>query len=185
MTKQSQGQNLSGLAFFRAYPSYTRYWIANTIGRFGDGIDSLAVMWIMLELTGSTLLMGTVMLCNMLPNILLGPFAGVLADRFNRKKLMIISDVARGLLVAVFAILFMTDHLAVWMLFVITALTSIFETVQHPARAAVRPSLVRTEDLITSNSMHSFSENAGQLIGMACSGVTIATLGMPGRFPCC
>jgi DHA3 family macrolide efflux protein-like MFS transporter len=164
MTKKSQVQSLSGLTFFRAYPSYTRYWIANTISRMGDSIDSIAVMWMVLELTGSTLLMGTVMLCNMLPNILLGPFAGVLADRFNRKKLMIFSDIARGLLVTVLA----------------TALTSIFETAQHPARAAVRPSLVRIEDLITSNSMHSFSETAAQMIGLACGGAIVATLGIGG-----
>ena len=180
MTKKSQVQSLSGLTFFRAYPSYTRYWIANTISRMGDSIDSIAVMWMVLELTGSTLLMGTVMLCNMLPNILLGPFAGVLADRFNRKKLMIFSDIARGLLVTILAILFMTDQLAVWMIFVVTALTSIFETAQHPARAAVRPSLVRIEDLITSNSMHSFSETAAQMIGLACGGAIVATLGIGG-----
>ena len=178
MTTLTKG--LSGLAFFRAYPSYTRYWIANTISRIGDSIDSLAIMWMVLELTGSTLLMGTVMVCNMLPNILLGPFAGVLADRLNRKRLMIISDIARGLLVTVLAFLFMTDHLAVWMIFVVTALTSVFETAQQPARMAVRPSLVRTEDLITSNSMHSFGENAAQMIGLACAGAIIATLGFGG-----
>ncbi|HCT37142.1 MAG TPA: hypothetical protein DF292_08945, partial [Firmicutes bacterium] len=178
MTTLTKG--LSGLAFFRAYPSYTRYWIANTISRIGDSIDSLAIMWMVLELTGSTLLMGTVMVCNMLPNILLGPFAGVLADRLNRKRLMIISDIARGLLVTVLAFLFMTDHLAVWMIFVVTALTSVFETAQQPARMAVRPSLVRTEDLITSNSMHSFGENAAQMIGLACAGAIIATLGIGG-----
>ncbi len=53
MTKKSQVQSLSGLTFFRAYPSYTRYWIANTISRMGDSIDSIAVIWMVLELTGS------------------------------------------------------------------------------------------------------------------------------------
>ncbi|MGI5852914.1 MAG: MFS transporter [Bacillota bacterium] len=180
MTTATNTKGLSGLSFFRAYPYYTRYWIANTISRIGDSIDSLAIMWMVLELTGSTLLMGTVMVCNMLPNIFLGPFAGVLADRFNRKKLIIISDIARGLLVTVLAFLFMTDRLAVWMIFVVTALTSVFETAQHPSRMAVRPSLVRPEDLITSNSMHSFGENVAQMIGLACAGAIIATLGIGG-----
>lgn len=167
---------LGGLKFFRAYPAYTRYWVATVITRFGDSLDSIAYMWMILELTGSTLAMGTIMVANMLPNIILGPFGGVLADRYDRKWTVVLCDAARGLLVMGIAVLFYTGRAEVWMLYTTTVIGSVFETIQAPARKAITPSIIGQDDLINANSMNSLSESVAQLIGIGAAGAIIAVV---------
>lgn len=171
---------LGGLKFFRAYPYYTRYWVATVITRFGDSLDSIAYMWMVLKLTGSTLAMGTIMVANMLPNIVLGPFAGVLADRYDRKWMVVLCDIARGLLVMGVAALFYAGRAETWMLYTTTVIGSIFETIQAPARQAITPSIVEQSDLINANSMNSLSESVAQVVGIGAAGAVIAVANTAG-----
>ncbi|MGE5599355.1 MAG: MFS transporter, partial [Bacteroidota bacterium] len=124
----TEGQEVSsrwpGYRFFRRNPSFFRFWCAAVINRSGDSLDTIAHMWLVLELTGSTMMMGTIMVANMLPSIILGPFTGVLADRWDRKRLVVICDIMRGLVMAGVAALLFLGHLKAAYLYVSAVLVS-------------------------------------------------------------
>jgi len=90
------------------YKDFIKIWAGNTISRFGDAVDSIAFLWMVYELTGSTLMMGTVMAVNAAPTVLFGMPAGVLVDRVNKKKIMILTDYIRGFNTALMAFLYIT-----------------------------------------------------------------------------
>lgn len=170
----------AGIELLRSNPGFARYWLSCIVNRFGDSVDSLAYAWMILEMTGSTLMMGTVLAVNMVPNIVLGPFAGVFADRYDRKRLTVLCDLARGALAAVTALLLFTGWLRPWMLYVFTASMSVFEAISAPARAVFTPSMVSHDELVAANSIRSFGESSAQLVGLAVAGALIARLGVAG-----
>lgn len=167
---------VTGVRFFRTYPSYARYWLATVITRFGDSLDAIAYMWLVLDLTGSPLAMGTILVANSLPNILLGPFTGVLADRYSRKRLVVCCDLFRGLLIMGIAALVFIGRAELWMLYLTTVFGSVLESVQAPARSAITPSIVDRTDLMNANSMNGLSESVAQLIGLGAAGAIIAAV---------
>ena len=85
---------------------YMQFMLSKVVSRFGDSIDSIAYSWMVYILTGSKVLMGTLLAVNFLPNILLGLFAGALVDRMSPKKVIVITNTGRGLLVGITALLF-------------------------------------------------------------------------------
>lgn len=168
----------SGLRLLRSRPSFAWIWAGQMISRFGDSLDLIAFMWIILELTGSTLMMGTLVMVNVLPNVLLGPFAGVLVDRWSRKRVMIVADLGRGLVVATLALLWALGQLQVWMLFAVTFISSVFETFSAPARRAVVPLLVGKENLVAAHGVYNMGESLANLFGLAAAGVVVAWMGL-------
>lgn len=180
----TEGQEVSsrwpGYRFFRRNPSFFRFWCAAVINRSGDSLDTIAHMWLVLELTGSTMMMGTIMVANMLPSIILGPFTGVLADRWDRKRLVVICDIMRGLVMAGVAALLFLGHLKAAYLYVSAVLVSVFEACQAPARGALIPAMVARDDLMTANSLSGLADNAAQLAGLAAAGAVIGAAGLAG-----
>lgn len=170
------------LRFFRDNPEFTKIWSATIISRFGDSLDMIAYSWIVLELTGSTMAMGIYYILNFLPNILLGPFTGVLADRLDRKKLMLCSDLGRGLTVFILAIWIFTGNIQLWALYLTTLINSTFESFAFPAKNAVVPQTVRKEDLGIANSMRSMATTLATIFGLAAGGVVIGLIGKPAAF---
>lgn len=169
---------MTGIAFLRAYPAFTRLWLGQLVSRFGDALDAVAFIWLVLELTGSTLLVGTLMVVNMLPSILLNPFTGVWVDRVRRRPLMIASDAARALTTGLVAVLYITRHLEVWHLYVVTALNSVFEALAVPARMAVIPQVVPPKDLVSANSLNSLSSSFASLFGLLLAAPVFQFLGI-------
>ncbi|BAS27804.1 MFS transporter [Limnochorda pilosa] len=173
-----QAGSLSGLGVLRAKRDFARIWAGQVVSRFGDALDVIAFMWIILELTGSTLMMGTLVVVNTLPSIFLGPFAGVLVDRWSRRRVMIACDVGRGLVTLSVAALWALGSLPVWMLFVVTFVNSIFEVFELPARGAVVPLMVGRENLVAANAIYGFASSLAQLFGLGAAGVVVASLGV-------
>jgi DHA3 family macrolide efflux protein-like MFS transporter len=128
-------------------------WIGRTISVLGDNIYAIALMWWVLEKTGSTAMMATVAICWTVPAVALGMIAGTYADRVNRKKLIIWMDLGRAFFIAIPATLLLFGLLEVWHIFVITVLESSMSTFFGPSISAFFPSLVRKEDLTRANSM--------------------------------
>ncbi|MEW6228897.1 MAG: MFS transporter [Bacillota bacterium] len=176
--RDASERGLTSLPFLRAKPDFCRIWAGNVCSRFGDALDTIAFMWIILKLTGSTLMMGTLMVVNMLPSIVLGPFAGVLVDRWQRKQVMLICDAARGFLTVCIAFLWLSGDLAVWMLYAVTFANSVLEAFAQPARGAVIPLLAGRENLVAANSLYSFGESLATLFGLGVAGVVVSTLGI-------
>ena len=163
-----------------AYKDYRLLLIANFISRFGDSIDSMAYSWMVWKLTGSTLLMGTIFAVNAIPNIVFSPFAGVIADRFNKKRLIAIGYIGRGIIVCIIGSLFFFKLLMPWHLFVFTIMTSTLETLTSPVFMSLTPLLIPKDMYLTANSFSTSAYKFAELVGLGMAGVIIFSLGVSG-----
>ena len=117
-------------------------------------------------------------LCGFLPTLLLSPFAGVWADRYDRKKLIILADGAIALATLILAVLYMTGHGAIWLLFLTLAIRALGTAVQTPAVGAFLPEIVPEDKLMRVNSINGSIQSATTFLSPVLSGVllTITTL---------
>lgn len=158
--------------------SYAQFMLARTISRFGDSVDSIAYGWMVYLLTGSKLLMGTLMAVNFLPNILFGLFAGAMVDRMSPQKVIVLAYGGRGTLVGLTALLFSLGELQVWHLFVMTVLVSLLECFASPAETSSVPRLLPPGLLLSGNALSSSIARMSELAGIAAAGALIAGVGI-------
>ncbi|MEC0129114.1 MFS transporter [Paenibacillus pabuli] len=157
---------------------YVQFMLSKVVSRFGDSIDSIAYSWMVYILTGSKLLMGTLLAVNFLPSIFLGLFVGALVDRMSPKKVIVLTNIGRGLFVGITALLFGLGELQVWHLFVITILNSLLECFASPAEVSTVPRLLPKSMLLSGNAMSSSVTRVAELAGLAVAGTLIATAGI-------
>ena len=162
--------------------SFALLWSGQTVSRLGDSLYRIALAWWVLEKTGSALIMGTVQIFSMVPMLVFLLIGGVAVDRFNRAKLMLASDLLRGIVVAVVAALAVTQILEVWHIFLASTLFGIVDAFFHPAYTSIVPDLVPREGLPSANSLTSLSGQAAGIIGPAAGAAVIAMGGTSAAF---
>ena len=173
-------KNLGGYRAILRHRQYTKLIAANVVNRFGDSIDAIAFTWLVYELSGSAAWSAIIFGVNMLPTVILGPFVGALAERMDKKWTMVISDLIRGLLVALSAALYVFNVLTpVWMLF-ITLLHSTVEAFRVPCGTAIVPRLLPQEDYDFGISLNGSLSRVMEIIGLASAAGIIALIGIPG-----
>ena len=170
----------SGIINLLRCRDYTILLVANLISRFGDSLDGIAYGWMVYMLTGSRLLLGTLFAVNALPNIIFGPFAGLLADRINKKTLIILSFAGRGAAVSLTALLYTLGLLAPWHLFGITIINSTLETLMGPASTSLMPLILNKENFLAANSFSTSAYKFAELLGTGAAGLIIALVGISG-----
>lgn len=153
---------------------------ANLVSRFGDSLDMIAFSWIMYEITQSAVLLALITALNFLPNIILGPFTGVLADRFSKKKLMIVCDLLRAVMVCLTAVGYLMNWLTPALLVAITLANSIVETFRQPAGSALVPKILDKDKYTIGTAFNQSFSRVMELVGMACAGGVIALIGSTG-----
>ena len=121
---------------------------SQTISLFGSSLVQYAIMWHITLTTQSGMMMTLFILCGFLPTFILSPFAGVWADRYNRKVLIILSDGLIAVATLVMAIVFLMGYEAIWLLFVMSAIRAVGAGIQGPAVGAILPQIV-PEDKLT------------------------------------
>lgn len=166
-----------GFSALFQYKSFILIWLGNTVSRFGDALDSIAFMWMIYKMTGSLIMMGTIMAVNALPSLVFGMIAGVFVDRLLKRKVMIITDLLRGLSTAFIAVLFITGTLEIYYLYIFTFFNSCCEVFASPARASAMQLLVKKEHYMAANSLREASTSAAQIIG---TGIAALILGLWG-----
>ena len=127
---------------------------SQTISLFGTALVQYAIMWHITLTTESGVMMTISIVCGFLPTFFLSPFAGVWADRYNRKTLIMLSDSFIALATLVLAILFMNGHDSIWLLFVMSAIRALGTAVQTPAVGAILPLLVPADKLTKVNGVN-------------------------------
>lgn len=162
--------------------NFTLLWLGQLVSLLGNRFHEIASMWYIYEVTGSPLKMGITLIFSTLPSVILGPFAGVFADRYDRKKIIVLSDLINGCIVGTIAMLIYTQAMEIWMLYLLAGLRSVTSTFFGPAIGAVVPSIVEKEQLIKANSLNQLSRSFTGILGYAAGGVMIAVLGIPGLF---
>ena len=150
------------------------FLVSQTVTLSGSMVVSFAVMWYITIETSSGVMMTTAVLCIFLPQIFISPLAGVAADRYNRKKLIIVSDLAIAAVTLVMAILWSKGNDSYAFLFLVMALRSIGQGIQQPAVGALIPQIVPVEHLTRLNAIYTTILNALNLLTPALGGVLLA-----------
>lgn len=148
--------------------NFSLLWSGQLVSTIGDSLMSLAASIMIYRLTGSALSVGLMLMATAAPSILLGLVAGVLVDRFNRKRIMIAADLTRAVLVLL--IPFLVPLNIAW-LYVIVLLTSCVSQFFEPAHAAVVPEVATDEELAAANSLLAISSFGSTAVGFAASGL--------------
>jgi DHA3 family macrolide efflux protein-like MFS transporter len=160
--------------------NYTKLLTATFITRFGDSIDSIAFSWLVFVMTGSRTLMGAIFAISILPNLIVLPFGGVIADTFNKKTITVFGDILRAVSVTTLALFYFFNILEVWHLFMFVSINSLFESFANPARGSMLPSLIEQEEFVKGSSWLGTASNFGSLIGLSVASVFIAVFGIWG-----
>lgn len=164
------------LSFLRLRPAFRSLWLAQVISLTGDWFNTIASVIIVNRYASSGLAVGGLFLARALPPFLLGPIAGVIADRFDRRNVLILSDVLRAGIVLCFLLIDRPEDL--WLLYVLTVLQFSVSSFFEPARAALVPSLVRSDELLTANTLASITWSAMLTLGGAIGGLTASLFGV-------
>lgn len=154
------------------------FLLSQTVSLFGTSLVQYAIMWYVVLRTQSGVMMTVMIICGFLPSFFLAPFAGVWADRYNRKALIIVSDAMIALTTLILAILFHFGYDALWMLFVMSGVRALGTGVQSPAIGAFLPQIVPEDQLTRVNAANSSIQSFVMLISPMVSGalLTMATL---------
>jgi MFS family permease len=158
-------------------PNYRRFITGHSISVIGTWMQRVAQDWLVLELTGSAVAIGTATALQFLPMLLFGVWGGVLADRFDRWKLIVITQTVSLVLAAVLAVTTLLGETTLALVYVMAALLGLVTVVDNPARQAFVTDLVPPEDYVNAQAINSTIHNAGRLIGPAVAGLVIAAAG--------
>lgn len=167
MSNSSEDKKISPLAVFRNR-DFSFLWTAQLISTIGSSLTSLAASILVFRLTGSALSVGLMLMATAAPSVLVGLIAGVYVDRYNRKNIMLISDLLRGVLVVL--IPFLVPYSIAW-LYIIVAISSAIGRFFDPALESVLPEISSDEELAAANSMMAISSFGSTAIGFAASGL--------------
>ena len=150
--------------------------MAQVISLTGDWFNTIASVIIVNRYSASGLALGGLFIARALPPFLLGPVAGVVADRFDRRKVLVLSDVLRAGIVLCFLLVDRPERL--WLLYVLTVLQFSVSAFFEPARAALVPALVENAELLTANTLSSITWSAMLTLGGAIGGLTASLFGV-------
>jgi MFS family permease len=158
-------------------PNYRRYYGGQSISMIGTWMQMTAQAWLVLTLTHSSTWLGVVVALQTLPVLILGPYGGVIADRVDKRKLMIVLQSAMGVQALALGLLSVSGVVTVWEIGVLAALLGLNNAFENPARQSFMLELVGPEHLRNAVSLNSVLVNVARTIGPAVAGVLIATVG--------
>lgn len=155
---------------------------ARFVSFLGDAVHGFTLTWYILNVIGEGKVLGWMLFFSTLPAIIIGPFAGVLSDRFDRRKIMITVDIIRGFLAILLGYLVMINQAPLWVLLLITVLLSICSSIYFPASGALFPNLVHQKQLIRANAIASFLGTSTAIIGQVFGGFLYDIINAQGLF---
>ena len=154
------------------------YFAGQWVSLVGTWMQRVAVSWLVYELTGSALLLGLIGFSNQFPAFIVAPFAGVLADRWSRYRMVVAAQIASMAQAVVLAAIVLTGAVQVWHLVALSAVSGLISGVDIPARQTLLVRLVRgSEDLPNAIALNSSLFNSARLVGPAIAGVLIGWVG--------
>ncbi len=157
--------------------AFRMVWLGETVSMLGDQFYLVALPWLALALTGSSLALGLVLMAAAIPRAALMLVGGAFSDRYDPRKIMIASSAARAVLVGILALLVWTDAVQLWHLYLLGAGFGAADAFFQPAALALVPRLVPQDRLEASNALVMGSMAVTGMIGPALAGVAIATTG--------
>jgi MFS family permease len=160
-----------------ANPNYRLYFFGQSISLVGTWMQTIAQSFLVLHLTGSGFDVGLVVALQTLPVLLLGPYGGVIADRVDKRKLMIGLQSLMGIQALVFGILTLTGEITLWQIGVLALVLGLNNTFENPARQTFVLEMVGPDDLRNAVTLNSVLVNVARAVGPAAAGIIIAAGG--------
>jgi MFS family permease len=160
--------------------NYRYTWLGQIVSETGDYFNNIAVFSLVMEVTGSGLVVSGVMLSRAIPAVLAGPAAGVALDRFDRKRIMLASDLIRAVVALAFIVT--VRHPSAWLLYTLSGLLMFVSPFFSSGRAAILPAIVSKEELHTANSLTQTTQWATLTAGTMLAGFAVARLGFAWAF---
>lgn len=160
------------------FRNYRLYFVSQIISFSGTWMQSIALSWLVLELTGSGTALGTVLAMQFLPTLFLAPIGGVLADRFEKRRLIIGTQTAAGLLALTLGVTTLTGVVELWMVYALAAGFGIVTALDNPSRQTFVMEMVGPDDVSNAVTLNSVVVNGARVIGPAIAGFVIATAGV-------
>lgn len=156
--------------------NFRLYLIGQGVSQAGTWMQTVAMGWLVLRLTGRGELLGLVTAVQFIPTLLLGAFAGALADRLSRWRILQTTQVLAGLLATALGVMVLTDTIRVWSLFVFAACIGTVNSFDTPVRSSFVHEMVGPDDLTGAVGIASTTNNVSRIIGPALAGALIAWL---------
>ncbi|MHB8754579.1 MAG: MFS transporter [Candidatus Acidiferrales bacterium] len=164
---------------FRAlkYRNFQLFFAGQLISLVGTWMDNIAEAWLVYRLTGSSLLLGTVAFAGQIPVFLLAPIGGLVADRLDRRRVVIATQTLSMIIAGVLAGLTLSGRIKVWEVMVLASLMGIVNAFDIPARQAFLAEMVGREDLMNAIALNSSMFNGARVVGPAIAGILVASIG--------
>ena len=159
-------------------PNYHLYFFGQIVSLTGTWMQSVAQAWLVLRLTGSGLALGTTAALQFAPILVAGPWGGVIADRVDKRRLIIWTQSAAGTLALVLGLLTLENVVRLWMVYVLALLLGLVNLVDMPVRQSFVFEMVGPSDLANAVSLNSVVVNGARVVGPAVAGLLIASVGL-------
>jgi MFS family permease len=151
-------------------------WLAGLVSVAGDWVLMTALPYVVYDRTGSVLATAGMVAASLVPSILLSSFAGVFVDRWDRRRVLVVTHLAQAL--AVTALLLVGDA-GLWVVYAVAAAQSALASFSQPAESALLPTLVPEEQLVAANSLNVLNNRLGRLAGVPLGALLLAVAGLP------
>ncbi|MDY4252804.1 MFS transporter [Clostridium sp.] len=149
----------------------------------GSNMQSFALSLFVLSTTGSATKFASILAIALIPQLLLGPFAGVIVDWFYRKNILIVLDLISGIVVTIFAIsYFITGEISLTNIYILVIILSVISTIDSPTLQTIIPTITKKEDLVEANALNSLLMSIGSVISPAIAALAYGSLGLKGVF---
>jgi MFS transporter, DHA3 family, macrolide efflux protein len=179
---QNENVELEDLKPLRRNKNFVLIMTARFVSLLGDSVHGFTLTWYILNVIGQGKVLGWMLFFSTLPAIIIGPFAGVLSDRYDRRKIMMIVDIIRGCLAVSLGYLVMINQAPLWIILGITLLLSIGNSIYFPASGALFPNLVQQKQLIRANAIASFLGTSTAIVGQIFGGFLYDMINAQGLF---
>src|SRR4030095_8084351 len=164
------------------YRDYAIFWSMDLLGSIGHFVQEVALYWIAYEITGSAMALGILGLCGALPRLIFGALGGVLVDRYDRKRLLVLIQFFSALPAFIFLALYAFGTLEFWHLLALEILFGSIRAINPSAAQSILSELVPREDLMNAVSLYTVGFNIARIAGPSLGGVLILWIGVAG---CC
>ncbi|NNN18096.1 MAG: MFS transporter [Thermoplasmata archaeon] len=161
-----------------AHRPFFLLWTSQLVSQSGDFIFDVALLWLVLQTTGSVFAVSLVVVATLIPVVLLGPVLGVYVDRWPRRTILLLTNLGEGVLVAALSGLVLTHQTGLTVIIVIVFALGVGGQFVRITSNAMVPQTVGTTDLGTANSLLSFSNSTTQVVGLSVGGVVVALFGV-------
>ncbi len=154
------------------------FFVGQSISLCGTWIQRVAQAWLVLELTGSGTAVGLVTALQFLPLLVLAPFGGVIADRVNKRRLLMFTQGLAGLSAATLGVVVLTGAIQLWMVYLLAFVLGMAGSIDNPTRQTFVLDMVGRDQLTNALALNSSLVNAARVVGPAIAGVLIITVGI-------